>query len=119
MALPSFVTESMQSIKNVTASMTAELQQQLSTESDKVESPKSETEPKPSTSTAEPEFQNENQDVSSPTGSLFSWVMNSNVLSKVAEKAKSSVNSMITTLDPQMKDFLCMIFLEQYFLEVF
>ncbi|XP_043278472.1 protein PRRC1-like isoform X2 [Venturia canescens] len=45
---------------------------------------------------------------SSGTGAsyLFSWVKetvaNSNVLSKVAEKAKSSVNSMITTLDPQM-----------------
>lgn len=37
---------------------------------------------------------------------LLSWVktnvVNSNVLSKVAEKAKSSVNTMITTLDPQM-----------------
>ena len=44
-------------------------------------------------------------------GSLFSWVkdnvVNSNVLSKVAEKAKSSVNSMITTLDPQMREFIC------------
>ncbi|XP_034939063.1 protein PRRC1-like isoform X2 [Chelonus insularis] len=39
-------------------------------------------------------------------GALFSWVkdtvVNSNMLSKVAEKAKNSVNSMITTLDPQM-----------------
>ncbi|XP_003696279.1 protein PRRC1 isoform X2 [Apis florea] len=37
---------------------------------------------------------------------LLSWVketvVNSNVLSKVAEKAKNSVNTMITTLDPQM-----------------
>ena len=44
-------------------------------------------------------------------GSLFSWVKetvaNSHVLSKVAEKAKSSVNSMITTLDPQMREFIC------------
>ncbi|XP_058790997.1 protein PRRC1-like [Phymastichus coffea] len=43
-------------------------------------------------------------------GSLFTWVKdtvaNSNVLSKVAEKAKSSVNSMITTLDPQMREFI-------------
>lgn len=42
---------------------------------------------------------------------LFSWVktnvVNSNVLSKVAEKAKSSVNTMITTLDPQMREFIC------------
>ncbi|XP_076226254.1 protein PRRC1-like isoform X2 [Nomia melanderi] len=39
-------------------------------------------------------------------GGLLSWVketvVNSNVLSKVAEKAKNSVNTMITTLDPQM-----------------
>ncbi|XP_012286046.1 protein PRRC1 [Orussus abietinus] len=43
-------------------------------------------------------------------GGLFSWVKetmaNSHVLSKVAEKAKNSVNSMITTLDPQMRDFI-------------
>ncbi|OXU22443.1 hypothetical protein TSAR_008899 [Trichomalopsis sarcophagae] len=45
-------------------------------------------------------------DTSALAGSLFTWVKdtvaNSNVLSKVAEKAKNSVNSMITTLDPQM-----------------
>ncbi|XP_023247539.1 protein PRRC1-like [Copidosoma floridanum] len=45
-------------------------------------------------------------DTGALAGSLFSWVKdtvaNSSVLSKVAEKAKSSVNSMITTLDPQM-----------------
>lgn len=44
-------------------------------------------------------------------GALFSWVkdtvVNSNMLNKVAEKAKSSVNSMITTLDPQMREFIC------------
>lgn len=43
--------------------------------------------------------------------SLFTWVKdtvaNSNVLNKVAEKAKNSVNSMITTLDPQMREFIC------------
>ncbi|KAK0181302.1 hypothetical protein PV327_003595 [Microctonus hyperodae] len=43
-------------------------------------------------------------------GALFSWVkdtvVNSNMLNKVAEKAKSSVNSMITTLDPQMREFI-------------
>lgn len=42
---------------------------------------------------------------------LLSWVketvVNSNVLSKVAEKAKNSVNTMITTLDPQMREFIC------------
>lgn len=43
-------------------------------------------------------------------GGLLSWVrdtvVNSNVLSKVAEKAKNSVNTMITTLDPQMRELL-------------
>ncbi|CAK9813832.1 Protein PRRC1 [Anthophora quadrimaculata] len=43
-------------------------------------------------------------------GGLLSWVketvVNSNVLSKVAEKAKHSVNTMITTLDPQMREFI-------------
>ncbi|XP_043480013.1 protein PRRC1-like isoform X2 [Leptopilina heterotoma] len=51
----------------------------------------------------------ENQAVVLGAG-LFSWVKetvaNSNVLSKVAEKAKNSVNSMITTLDPQMREFI-------------
>lgn len=28
------------------------------------------------------------------------------ILSKVAEKAKHSVDTMITTLDPQMRDFI-------------
>ncbi|XP_015180404.1 PREDICTED: protein PRRC1-like isoform X3 [Polistes dominula] len=41
---------------------------------------------------------------------LLSWVKEtaviSNVLSKVAEKAKNSVNTMITTLDPQMREFI-------------
>ncbi|KAJ8672996.1 hypothetical protein QAD02_004257 [Eretmocerus hayati] len=49
-------------------------------------------------------------DTGALAGNLFSWVKdtvaNSNVLSKVAEKAKSSVNSMITTLDPQMREFI-------------
>lgn len=51
------------------------------------------------------------QDTGVIGGGLFSWMKetmaNSNVLSKVAEKAKSSVNSMITTLDPQMREFIC------------
>lgn len=44
--------------------------------------------------------------------SLFGWVKDtvgnkgSSLLNKVAEKAKSSVGSVITTLDPQMKDFM-------------
>uniref|UniRef100_A0A1B6C033 Non-canonical purine NTP phosphatase/PRRC1 domain-containing protein n=1 Tax=Clastoptera arizonana TaxID=38151 RepID=A0A1B6C033_9HEMI len=42
------------------------------------------------------------------SGGLFSWVKDTvgNNITKVAEKAKSSVDSMITTLDPQMRDFL-------------
>ncbi|XP_003705267.1 protein PRRC1-B isoform X2 [Megachile rotundata] len=46
------------------------------------------------------------QDTGMVGGGLLSWVketvVNSNVLSKVAEKAKNSMNTMITTLDPQM-----------------
>ncbi|XP_066597065.1 protein PRRC1-like isoform X2 [Prorops nasuta] len=48
----------------------------------------------------------ETQDLGLVGSGLFSWVRetvaNSNVLSKVAEKAKNSMNTMITTLDPQM-----------------
>lgn len=45
--------------------------------------------------------------------SLFGWVKDTvgskgtTLFNKVAEKAKSSVGSVITTLDPQMKDFIC------------
>ncbi len=41
-------------------------------------------------------------------GSLFGWVKGASggILSKVAEKTKSSVESVITTLDPQMKEFI-------------
>ncbi|XP_065218341.1 protein PRRC1-like [Planococcus citri] len=44
--------------------------------------------------------------------SIFGWVKDTvgttgtSLLSKVAEKAKSSVDSVITTLDPQMRDFI-------------
>jgi hypothetical protein len=45
-------------------------------------------------------------------GGLLGWVKGAvgsgGLLLKVAEKAKNSVDSMITTLDPQMKEFLCM-----------
>lgn len=51
------------------------------------------------------------QDTGIVGGGLLSWVketvVNSNVLSKVAEKAKNSMNTMITTLDPQMREFIC------------
>ncbi|XP_034177448.2 protein PRRC1-A isoform X1 [Osmia lignaria lignaria] len=50
------------------------------------------------------------QDTGIVGGGLLSWVketvVNSNVLSKVAEKAKNSMNTMITTLDPQMREFI-------------
>lgn len=46
------------------------------------------------------------------SGGLLGWVKGAvgsgGLLSKVAEKAKNSVDSMITTLDPQMREFLCM-----------
>jgi hypothetical protein len=34
-------------------------------------------------------------------------VSSGGILSKVAEKAKHSVDSLITTLDPQMSEFIC------------
>ena len=45
---------------------------------------------------------------SSPEPGLFGWVKGASggILSKVAEKTKTSVESMITTLDPQMKDYI-------------
>lgn len=49
-------------------------------------------------------------------GGLFGWmkgaVATGGILSKVAEKAKSSVDSMITTLDPQMREFICKFYLQ-------
>lgn len=47
-----------------------------------------------------------------PGSGLLTWmkgaVSGGGLLQKVAEKAKSSVDSMITTLDPQMKEYLSM-----------
>ena len=44
-------------------------------------------------------------------GGLFSWVKEAmpgkQMLQKVAEKARSSMDTMITTLDPQMKEIIC------------
>ncbi|XP_076235508.1 protein PRRC1-B-like isoform X2 [Calliopsis andreniformis] len=62
----------------------------------------------PSIQNVQTTVQSENpvQETGMVGGGLLSWVketvVNSNVLSKVAEKAKNSVNTMITTLDPQM-----------------
>lgn len=45
-----------------------------------------------------------------PGSGLFTWVKGAvssgGILHRVAEKAKNSVDSMITTLDPQMKEYL-------------
>lgn len=40
------------------------------------------------------------------TSSLFGWFAGSSFVSKVVEKTKSSVETMITTLDPQMKEYI-------------
>lgn len=50
-------------------------------------------------------------DPSGVSSQLLGWVKgavggSAGILSRVTEKAKSSMNSMITTLDPQMKEFL-------------
>lgn len=46
-----------------------------------------------------------------PGSGIFTWVKGAvstgGLLHRVAEKAKSSVDSMITTLDPQMKEYIC------------
>lgn len=41
-------------------------------------------------------------------GDLFNWMKgsSSSIFSMVAEKAKNSVDAVLTTLDPQMKDTL-------------
>lgn len=41
------------------------------------------------------------------TAGLFGWFSENEFLNKVAEKAMSSVDSVITTLDPGMKEVLC------------
>lgn len=44
----------------------------------------------------------------SSKGDLFNWMKgsSSSIFSMVAEKAKNSVDAVLTTLDPQMKDTL-------------
>lgn len=45
-----------------------------------------------------------------PGSGIITWVKGAmssgGILQKVAEKAKNSVDTMITTLDPQMKEYL-------------
>lgn len=48
------------------------------------------------------------------TAGLFGWFSENEFLNKVAEKAMSSVDSVITTLDPGMKEVLCKL-LDQIF----
>ncbi|XP_052793904.1 protein PRRC1-A-like isoform X2 [Mya arenaria] len=43
---------------------------------------------------------------SAGSGGLFGWISGNRVLSKVVEKTKSSMESMITTLDPGMKEII-------------
>jgi len=47
-------------------------------------------------------------DQSSSKADLFNWMKgsSSSIFSMVAEKAKNSVDAVLTTLDPQMKDTL-------------
>ena len=37
---------------------------------------------------------------------MFGWVRGTGILSKVVEKTRSVTENVITTLDPQMKDFI-------------
>lgn len=46
------------------------------------------------------------QDTTQAHGSLFGWLSGSSFVSRVVEKTKSSVESVITTLDPQMKEYI-------------
>jgi len=43
---------------------------------------------------------------SPPSPGVFSWVKGGNFLSKVVEKTKTMSENVITTLDPQMKEFI-------------
>ena len=43
---------------------------------------------------------------SPPSPGVFSWVKGGNFLSKVVEKTKTMSENVITTLDPQMKEFM-------------
>lgn len=42
---------------------------------------------------------------------MFKGALSSQMVTKMVEKAKSSVDSIITTLDPQMSEYICMLYL--------
>lgn len=52
----------------------------------------------------------------SSKGDLFNWMKgsSSSIFSMVAEKAKNSVDAVLTTLDPQMKDTLNRKLIKKY-----
>lgn len=117
--LPSFVTNSLSispKQENLTDNSEDLTEKNESTEKEKKNQLQQDIRNQPSTSSDQgtvnvPLPENQATDSGVLGGGLFSWVKetvaNSNVLSKVAEKAKNSVNSMITTLDPQMREFIC------------
>jgi len=54
-----------------------------------------------------PDMEVDTSPVRSPQGpGLFGWFSGNKMISKVVEKTKSSVESMITTLDPGMKEVI-------------
>ncbi|KAL4227403.1 Protein prrc1 [Mactra antiquata] len=52
------------------------------------------------------EMEIEPSDMQPQQSGLFGWISNNKMLSKVVEKTKSSMESMITTLDPGMKEVI-------------
>ncbi|GAB1611087.1 protein PRRC1-A-like [Argonauta hians] len=53
-----------------------------------------------------PQQQQQHDSTQQPQGSLFGWLSGNSFVSKVVEKTKSSMESVITTLDPQMKEYI-------------
>ena len=56
-----------------------------------------------------PEMEVDPSDQQPQQGGLFSWISGNKMLSKVVEKTKSSMETMITTLDPGMKEIIRML----------
>ncbi|XP_045216964.2 protein PRRC1-A-like [Mercenaria mercenaria] len=53
-----------------------------------------------------PEMEIDSSEPQAQNSGLFSWISGNKMLSKVVEKTKSSMESMITTLDPGMKEVI-------------